>query len=139
MILFSISGCSNIKSKNIDNNFEDEIIEKNRLEILYFHGTIECDSCILIGNYTQYSIDEFFKDEITLGKIIFKKINGEYPENKNLTKKYGVFASSLWFGIYKNGTFTKEENVDAWFKVGNKDDYVNYMKSFIEEKLKVLD
>ncbi len=58
------------------------------------------------------------------------------PENQNLVKKHEATGSSLWIGTYtSDGKFKKEQNTSVWYKIGNKQDYLNYLKRVIEKKL----
>jgi len=108
-----------------------------KIEIYHFHGTNQCYSCITMGDMAEETIKTYFSNELKSKKIIFGHINGELPENYNLVKKFGATGSSLWIGVtYKDGTFTKEENVNVWYKINNKQDYMNYLKNIIENKLK---
>jgi len=108
-----------------------------KIEIYHFHATNQCYSCITMGDLAEETIDNYFSNELKSKKIIFGHINGELPENYNLVKKFGATGSSLWIGVtYKDGTFTKEENVNVWYKINNKQDYMNYLKNIIENKLK---
>jgi hypothetical protein len=107
-----------------------------KLEIIHFHGTNQCYSCKTVGNYAEETINTYFSNELKSGRIVFGHINGELPENSVLVKKYGATGSSLWIGVYyKDGKFTKEENVNVWYKINDKQDYMNYLKGVIESKL----
>jgi len=107
-----------------------------KIEIIHFHGTHQCVSCKTVGAYAEETINAFFSEELKSGKITFAHINGDLPENYNLVKKYGVTGSSLWIGTYyRGGAFAKEENVNVWYKLENKEDYMNYLKGVIENKL----
>jgi hypothetical protein len=110
----------------------------DHLEIIHFHGDRQCDSCRAVGSYAEETVVTYFSDELKSGKIVFGHINYDLPENKALAKKYAVTGSSLWIGTYKGGVFRAEENVNVWYKIGNKEDYTAYFKSVIEEKLKGL-
>ncbi|MEM4230888.1 MAG: nitrophenyl compound nitroreductase subunit ArsF family protein [Candidatus Pacearchaeota archaeon] len=110
--------------------------EIEKIEIYHFHGTNQCYSCKTVGAYAEETINTYFSNELKSGKIIFGHINGELPENSVLVKKYGATGSSLWIGTYfKDGTFKKEENVNVWYKIDNKQGYIDYLKSVIETKL----
>ncbi len=112
-----------------------EDIEK--IEIYHFHGTNQCYSCITMGDMAEETLNTYFSDELKSGKIVFDHINGQLPENYNLVKRFGATGSSLWIGVtYKDGTFKKEQNINVWYKINNKQDYMNYLKGFIESKLK---
>jgi len=107
-----------------------------KLEIIHFHGTNQCSSCIAVGDLAEKTINTYFSEELKSGKITFQHLNAELSENYNLAKKYGVTGSSLWLGTYyKDGTFKKEENINVWYKINNKADYMNYLKNVLEKKL----
>ena len=107
-----------------------------KVEVYHFHGTNQCYSCKTVGNYAEETINTYFANELKSGKIVFGHINGDLPQNTELVKKYGATGSSLWIGVYsKDGKFTKEENVNVWYKIDNKQGYIDYLKGVIESKL----
>ncbi len=108
-----------------------------KIEIIHFHGTNQCWSCITMGDMAEETINNYFSDELESGKIIFAHLNGELAQNRDRVIKYGATGSSLWVGTYyADGSFTKEENIKVWYKINNKQDYMNYLKGVIEGKLK---
>ena len=136
--LITISGCS-ANNKSVNNtatpdNAQSSGIEK--IELFHFHGNHQCYSCITVGDYAEETVKTYFADELESGKIIFDHINAELPENRDLVMKYGVTGSSLWIGVYrKDGSFSKEENTNVWYKIQDKQDYMNYLKQVLEQKL----
>jgi len=146
IILFSIagimSGCSSKADNNTAGNVATDISdsEKNiaidKLEIYHFHGTHQCSSCIAVGQLAEETVNTYFADELKSGKIVFGHINGDLPENRLLVGAYGVTGSSLWIGTYtQDGKFSAEENVNVWYKINDKEGYMNYLKGIIEQKL----
>jgi hypothetical protein len=116
----------------------DSKIQKDveKLEIIHFHATQQCYSCKTVGAYAEETINTHFPDKLNSGKVFFASINLDLPENKELAKKYGATGSSLWIGTYyKDGSFTKVENTNVWYKISNKEDFMNYLKGVIEDKL----
>jgi hypothetical protein len=107
----------------------------NKVEVIHFHGTNQCYSCKTVGAYAEETINVYFADELKSGKITFAHINGELPENQELVAKYGVTGSSLWIGVYDDKGFHKEENTNVWYKIGNKESYMTYLKGVLEIKL----
>ena len=107
-----------------------------KIEVIHFHATNQCYSCKTVGNYAEETINTYFSNELKSGKITFAHLNGDLPENREKVIKYGASGSSLWIGTYyKDGTFTKEENVNVWYKIDNKQNYIDYLKGVIESKL----
>jgi hypothetical protein len=37
--------------------------------------------------------------------------------------------------VYDDKGFHTEENVNVWYKISNKEDYMNYLKGVLEKKL----
>jgi len=132
-----VVGCSN--NSQIDGNAVADTghsVNVEKLEIYHFHGTNQCYSCKTVGAYAEETVNTYFADEVESGKIIFGHINGDLPENKDLVMKYGATGSSLWLGTYaKDGQFSAEQNTNVWYKINNKEDYMNYLKGIIEQKL----
>lgn len=105
------------------------------VEIYHFHGTHQCYSCIKVGELAEKTVNTYFKNELESGKIVFAHINGELLENQALVNKYGVTGSSIWIGTYVNGKFSKEQNINVWYKIDNEADYLAYFKGILEKRL----
>lgn len=141
-LLFGImTGCTNkAEESNIETPLEnmssaDRIINVEKLEIYHFHGINQCYSCITVGQYAEDTVKTYFADELKSGKIIFGHINRDLSENRDLVTKYGATGSSIWLGAYKEGNFKAEEDINVWYKIRNKQDYMDYFKGVIEQKL----
>ena len=137
-----LTGCSN--NNTVSDDCDDETcsiaespkdIKLDKLEIYHFYGKPQCFSCKTIGDFAEETVNTYFKDELVEGLIVFDHINGALSENKDLVIKYGVTGSSLWLGTYTGEEFKAEENVNVWYKINNKEDYMNYLKGIIEQKL----
>jgi len=134
-----LAGCTNKTNTTLNGNVvidTEHIINIDKLEIYHFHATNQCYSCITMGDYAEKTVNTYFKDELESGKIVFGHINGELSENQDLVMKYGVNSASLWLGVYtKEGKFSAEQNINVWYKISNKDEYMTYLKGVIEQKL----
>ena len=108
---------------------------QNKVEIIHFHGTHQCYSCITMGQYAEDTVNAYFSEEVKNGRVSFAHINFDLPENQEVASKYGVTGSSLWIGVSTADTFQKEQNVEVWYKINNKEEYMNYLKGVIEGKL----
>ncbi len=140
VIVGMLTGCTSKPdvNGNEENNLTNREISENieKIEIYHFHGTQQCYSCVTMGDYAEATINTYFADELKSGKIVFGHINGELMENRNLVIKYGATGSSLWVGTYtKDGQFSAEQNINVWYKINNKEDFMDYLKEVIEKKL----
>lgn len=105
-----------------------------KIEVFAFHSTQRCISCINVSNFVKSVIDEKFASEINAGKIIFKEVNIDLSENKQLAKDYQVSGSSLYITVTKDGQTFKEEDTDVWRYVP----YESKFKIYFESKIKKL-
>ncbi|MCX6727104.1 MAG: nitrophenyl compound nitroreductase subunit ArsF family protein [Candidatus Shapirobacteria bacterium] len=105
-----------------------------KIEVLHFHATQQCISCINIGKFTKAVIEEKFPEEMQNGKIIFKTINIDLPENYKIANDYKVSGSALYINAIKDGNDNREEDTTVWRLVTNE----AQLKSYFEAKLKKL-
>ena len=110
-------------------------ISIDKLEIIHFHGTNQCYSCVTVGDFAEETVNTYFKKEVESGVIEFKHINGDLPKNQEITRKYGTTGSSIWLGVYEGNNFEAEQNINVWYKISNKQEFMTYFKGVIEQKL----
>jgi hypothetical protein len=129
----------------IGNNEEDtvQITDSNlkaysHVELIHFHGNNQCYSCQAVGVYAEATVNEYFADEIHSGDLVFRHVNYDLPENRELAKRYGAAYSSLWIGTYNENGFTAEQNVNVWYLINDKEKYTAYLRGVINEKLEGL-
>ena len=116
--------------------FESKISgEIEKIEVYHFHATRQCYTCKTVGAYAEETVNTYFADELKSGKIVFAHVNIALPENKALVNKYEAKGSSLLIGVYgKDGSFSKQEDTNVWYKIDNETDFMNYLKGVIEQK-----
>ena len=132
-----LAGCSSNNSPETGNAVLDSFnkVSIDKLEIYHFHPTNQCNSCRTVGAYAEETVNTYFAEELKSGKIVFGHINAQLPENEELVKKYEVTGSSLWLGVYDKNGFHPEQNTNVWYKINDKEDYMNYLKGIIEKRL----
>jgi len=106
-----------------------------KVEVYHFHRIQQCYSCRTVGAYAEETVKTYFAQELESGRVVFGHINIEEPENKALVDQYGPTGSSLWIGVYDKDGFHKEENVKVWYKIGDKEAYLAYLKGVIEKRM----
>ena len=107
-----------------------------KVEVFHFHGNHQCQGCINVGKCAEDAVNQYFQEEQKSGILVFAHVNGELPENGDLVQQYGATGSSLWIGVYdEDGSFSKEQNINVWYKTNDMEKCREYMKGVIEEKL----
>lgn len=116
---------------------ENEIVKveiADKIEVVHFHGTNQCFSCIKVGEYALKTIQEKFKEEYENGTIVFMDINGEFEENQEIVQKYKARGSSLFINSIIGSSYNIKEETTVWRLVNNESSYLEYF----EDKLKTL-
>jgi hypothetical protein len=134
ILLIFAAGCT-MPVGNDGNPGQNTSTTVQKVEIYHFHPTRQCYSCITLGAYAEETVNTYFAPEVKSGKVVFGHVNMDLPENRALVDRYGPTSSSLWIGVYDKDGFHKEENVNVWYKIGNKDEYMAYLKGIIEKRL----
>lgn len=128
------------ESKPIKNNQENSSmsaakISAEKIEVVHFHATEQCWSCITVGEYALKTIKERFPQEYVNGTIVFKDINGELPENRDMVMKYQARGSSLFVNAITNGKDNIEEDVTVWRLVTNENKFIDYFENKLNKFL----
>lgn len=102
--------------------FSNVVFAADKVNVYYFYGKPRCTTCMKIENYTKSAV-ESMKDK----DVNYKGIDMEKSENGSMVKKYNLYTKSVIVSKVKNG---KEQwkNLDKiWLKVGNEQDFKNYI------------
>jgi len=110
------------------------VLPADKIEVVHFHGTHQCWSCITVGEYALKTIKERFPNEYASGKIVFKDVNGELKENQEIVLKYQARGSSLFVNTIRDDKDDIVEDTTVWRLVGNESQFTRYF----ENKLKIL-
>ena len=106
-----------------------------KIEVVHFHATQQCWSCITVGEYALKTIKEKFPEEYKNGTIVFRDINGELPENRDMVIKYQAGGSSLFVNAITAGKDNIKEDVTVWRLVSNESQFINYFQDKLNKLL----
>lgn len=108
----------------------------DKIEVFLFHTTQRCISCINIGKFAKQTLDDNFQEELNSGKVVFREINIDLPENYELAEKFQASGSSLFVNTVRGGKDYIEQDLKVWRLVGNQVDFDSYFKEKIANILK---
>jgi hypothetical protein len=142
-IVMILSGCSNILNtdKPVTANQPDATSTKavpvisnlatapDKVEVFLFHATQRCSTCITIGKLSEKTVLEKFPEEVKSGRIVFKEINIDLPENKELAKKFQAAGSALYINAIKNGQDKIEQDTKVWRLTGDNVAFISYLEN----------
>lgn len=133
-VVFLVSG-TQIRGAESDLQTSQSVTPAEKIEVVHFHGTQQCWSCITVGEYALFTIKNKFSKEYTSGKIIFKDIDGELPKNQAIVMKYQARGSSLFVNSIYDGQDHIKEEVNVWRLVNDKTAFVNYFQEKLQQLL----
>lgn len=104
----------------------------DKVEVFVFHATRRCISCITIGKFAKETVDQYFQQELKEGKIEFREINIDLPENRALAQKFQASGSALFINAIRNGQDNINEDVQVWRLVQNESQFKSYLKGKLD-------
>lgn len=94
--LFLALSCVNRNSSENNNGSESSQFtidaSENVVNVLYFHGTQRCKTCIAVGNIAKETLDSL---SLNNDSIVFSEINTDDPNFSEVTAKFQISWSSL--------------------------------------------
>ncbi len=131
--LIFLTACQSNEPKKI---VYSEIEKADKIEIVHFHSTYQCYSCIYIGEMALKSLEKNFAKELEDGKITFKEIDVDKKENYEIVSKYGATGSSLFFGLTMGEKEKTSQDTRVWSLIGRDEEFEDYIVNKINTLLK---
>ena len=103
----------------------------------YFYTTARCPTCHKIEELSAQAVKLNFEEELKTGKVVWRVINVDEPENKHYNTDYQLYTKSLIVSEVKDGKEVRWKNLEKiWTYVRNEEQFDNYVKSEINDWLK---
>lgn len=110
-------------------------IKADKIQVVHFHATQQCWSCIVLGEYAHNTLKNRFPDELGSGKIEFLEVNIDLPENSDITEKFKASGSSLFVNVIQDNQDHISEEVQVWRLLGSEVEFRKYLGDKLEEYL----
>jgi hypothetical protein len=114
---------------------EEQMIAEDVVQVYLFHPTHRCTTCITIGRYARETVTDYYQEELAAGKIEFREINMEMPENEALVSKFQASGSSLFINARRGGKDSIAEDADVWRLAGDEAAFKDYLKGKLDNLL----
>ncbi|MFA5163195.1 MAG: nitrophenyl compound nitroreductase subunit ArsF family protein [Patescibacteria group bacterium] len=141
-LILTLTGCSGdqkITYFNEDGSSKTvavkDIVKPDKIEVYLFHATQRCATCIAIGRLAGETVNEYFQPELRDGKIEFREINIDLPENKELAEKFGATGSALYTNVIVKGQDAIAQDVKVWRLTTNEEAFKSYLKDKLNTQL----
>ncbi len=94
----------------------------------YFHVTVRCNTCRTIEAYSRETVLNHFKGDLDRGRLEWKVVNVQLPENKHFVQDYQLFTKSVVLVHIANGKQQSYKILnDVWELVGDKAKFQAYV------------
>lgn len=128
----SASSSASVQEKSSLKSETQETKPAEKVQVYEFHSTNRCYSCITMGQYIKAMVEKSFQPELKSGKIEFKEINVDLPENKEVAAKFQAAGTSLFINAIIDGEDNIQEEVQAWRMLGNQQTLSDYLSKKIK-------
>ncbi len=109
--------------------------EVDRVDVVYFHRTNRCYSCIYAETGILYTLETYFEKEMSSGKLAFKSVDVQDASNAAIIKKYDAYTSQLFINAVTGDTEHIEHVSEIWQFIGNDEAFCNVVRTKIEKAL----
>lgn len=121
--------CTDGKSKSLAANQQTK---KDVVEVLYFHGTQRCATCMAIEKNTKALVESAYAEQLKSGKLVFLSV--DISKEGALAEKYEVCWSSLIIVDYDKDGKESSTNLTE-FAFGNARTAPNKFKAGLSEQI----
>lgn len=105
---------------------EATVTAADKVEVIYFHFSRRCVTCIAVENKAQEAIVALYPEAYSKGKITFASVNLEDEKSKPIAEKAKVTGQAL---VILSGEFKKDLTAEGFMYANN-----NYEKFKAEIK-----
>ncbi|MEI7425740.1 MAG: nitrophenyl compound nitroreductase subunit ArsF family protein [Candidatus Moraniibacteriota bacterium] len=125
-----------LDTKNNSKNAKvEESQQAEKIQVFLFYATQRCSSCIAIGKYAKETVEQNFSEELKSGKIEFREINIDLPENKELAGKFEATGSALFINAIINSQDNIKQNIQVWKLTTNEQKFISYLSGELKKLL----
>ncbi len=108
----------------------------NKIIAYYFHTTYRCETCQRIEAYSKEAVDSGFARELAAGKLEFRPVNVQLPENRHFIQDYQLSTKSLVLVRTKDGNQLEWTNLSrVWELTGDHEAFLGYVQQGIRSYL----
>lgn len=121
-----------------ENTAAEKSPEKDRVEVIYFHGKQRCVTCMAIEKNTREVVNTLFANELKSGDVVFKTVDISTREGEKIADKYEVTWSSLFVNKWKDGQENRNNLTEFGFRnaSNNPDGFKDGLADKIRQSLK---
>ena len=94
LILPLFLSCS---AQSTENKDQQVSVKSEEIKVYYFHFTRRCATCNAVEEQTNGILNELYADQLESNNIVFKSLNLDESESKEIAEKLGISGQALLF------------------------------------------
>jgi len=100
-----------------------------QVEIIYFHSTRRCQTCLWIENHAEEAVLGGFEQELGDSLLVWHSIDFEEPGNEHFAKEFELYTQTLILIENIDGHQTRTVNLEKiWELVREDSAFINYVR-----------
>ena len=120
----------------VDGSSEESEEPVRQIIAYYFHGTRRCVTCQTIESSAEESLRTEFSGELETGKLAWRPVNVDTPENEHFIEDYELSTRSVVLVEMLDGEQKQWKSLTrTWELVGDKPSFVAYIQQETREFL----
>jgi len=109
----------------------------SKVIVYYLHTTARCPSCLKIEAYTAAEVTGSLAGPLGEGRLEWKVINVDEPENAHFTQDYQLYTKSVVVSEMKDGKEVRWKRLDkVWDLLGDQQAFMKYVDDEVRAYLK---
>ena len=97
--------------------------------LYYFYGNVRCPICRKFESFSDEALREEFSEALNNGRLEWRMVNVEEPDNKHFISDYQLYSKSLVVVKIQGGKQTDWKNLNRiWKLVRNKGAFIKYVQ-----------
>lgn len=106
-----------------------EVAQGRKVVAYYFHGNFRCVSCVKIETLSRKAVTEGFPEEIRSGRLEFREVNVDEPQNRHFTEDYQLSSQSLVIVDIRAGRQARWQNLEkVWTLLDSEREFISYVR-----------
>ncbi len=102
----------------------------DRVIAYYFHGAQRCRTCLTIEAYADAAIQDGFADELTAGRLEWRVVDIDEPQNEHFVQDFGLTTRSVVLVEMRDGRPAEWKNLDkVWELVSYQQEFTLYIQA----------
>lgn len=118
-VAFLFSGAVFTPSAAADQAVPKTKDETGQFIAYYFHTNFRCSSCKKIEQWSHEAITKEFADQLKSGKLEWRVVNVEVPENEHFSDDFSLYTKSLVIVEQTDGKPVRWENLEKVWQLLN--------------------